>query len=163
MNEPKKALSAPALEILQPPYRGVSREVTEDEKDIQRVKEDALGMLKLCHRSSGRYRGATAVAHCQVCTDPLRFLVTRDGYVFVNPSIVRHTRTPVESREGCLSYPNLSTKVVERWYRIELEFTTIKEDKLAERVIRKCKGAGAYVFQNAIDMMNGVYIHDDPQ
>ena len=121
MNEETKKL----IERYVKPHKKISRDV--ESKDIQRVLDEAVVMHDLCYLPYGIHNGGYAVAHQQIDDkDPLRFFVLRDsGRIIINPKIVNHTRHTVDSEEGCLSFPENTPIIIQRWNKIEVEYQTI--------------------------------------
>lgn len=143
------------------PHEKISRKV--EEKDIPVIVEYAEKLQKLCHTRSGIYPSAFAIAHCQINdTDPLRFYVTWEGNIIINPVILRHTRNTVSDLEGCLSFPRNMPVKVERWYKLELCYDTLEKDgdsyKLSPRVAN-LKGREARIAQHEQDHLDGKMIY----
>lgn len=143
------------------PHQKISREVTND--DVKRLMEDAHIMYNLCYTQSGRYSGPHyGVAHAQINdTDPLRFFVTAAQEIIINPKITRHTKTTVDSVEGCLSFQTMPMVKVQRYNKCEVEYQILNEDMtLSEPIQAKLSGKGAFVYQHEIDHMDAKYIYD---
>lgn len=146
-----------------PPHDVKSRDVVED--DLPRVFEHGAGMFDLCHEEHGLHKGgARAVAHSQVtCLDPLRFFVTHEGDVIVNPKITRHTAVKIVKEEGCMSYPNLYTMETWRWNKCEVTFMMLdisdgEKLRLSTEKHESLSGHRAHMFQHEIDHLDGIYI-----
>ena len=160
-NEAEEAKKEEPIDFLKhyvDPHKKISREVGED--DLERVLKDAHILYNLCFTQSGKYGGALAVAHQQINDkDPLRFFVTKAKKVVINPKIIRHTQHTVDSMEGCLSFPSLEMKIVQRWNKCEVKYFTIDGDgkKLIEKV-ENLNGREAKVWQHEIDHMDAKYI-----
>lgn len=140
------------------PHGVSSREVVE--ADFPRVLSHAQQMLDLCKKPRGKCNGALALAHSQVeKEDPLRFFVTADGFVCVNPVITNHTRHKVHRKEQCLSFPDHDPIRVARYNKVTVKFAVLFENELiySEENIH---GRAAKVFQHEIDHMNALYIHE---
>ena len=131
-------------------------------------------MFNLCHTKRDKCPGALAIAHSQINEkDPLRFFVTRDMQIIVNPVIVNHTKHFVDSEEGCLSYPKKDQIIVQRWNKCEVEYNIVLDDeskdktkdkvavKLSERLKENFGSKTAKVFQHEIDHMNSIFIYDE--
>lgn len=147
------------------PHKLISREVTT--ADIARVRRDAGEMSKLLWNKEGIgiYKQAGyALAHCQVeDKDPLRFFVSREGVVYVNPEIINHTKHAQAKEEGCLTYswPGCAALLdVPRWHKIVVRFQVLTSHGLSAKVEEDLKGLQAQVFQHEIDHFNGMYIYD---
>jgi len=154
------------------PHKKKSREVKE--KDLKRVVKDSEIMYHLCYTKRGLYPGAFAIAHQQITkNDPLRFFATREGEIIINPVIIRHTEVPVNLSEGCLSFPTKKPKMVQRYWKCDVEYQTINripwtgeldkdpniKIKLTEKKIEKAKGIRAQVFQHELGHMEGELIY----
>jgi len=136
------------------PHHTPSREVTE--KDYKRVAKAAPQMVELC-RTTGY-----ALAHAQVeDKDPLRFFVTNEGEIVMNPKITRHLKTSDQFLEGCLSFPGVPHTVVERYRKCEVSGLSLNADTLeAEPFNSSLSGIEARVYQHEIDHMDGKNIYD---
>ena len=141
------------------PHKKISREV--EEKDFNKVIKDAHIMYNLCFTQRDKYGGAKAVAHPQIDkNDPLRFFVTKEKKIVINPVITRHTNHTVDSLEGCLSFPDYPMIVVQRWNKCEVEYFTLdKEGKKLIKVFEKLNGTEAKVFQHEIQHLDSIYIY----
>lgn len=137
-----------------PPHQVKSREVTE--ADIARVLEDAKTM-------QGIVGGiCVALAHSQIeNNDPLRFFVTKNSEIIINPTITRHSGYTVDSEEGCMTYPERGGLIKQRWRRIEVEYQTIKDGKLTEVESNDLKALPAFIFQHEIDHFDAIYCYDN--
>lgn len=157
-----------------------SREVTE--ADVERVLKDSYDIYLLCYVPRGVHaNGAHAIAHCQVTDDdPLRFFVSREGAIFINPEIVKHTKKLDMKPEGCMSFADKSPKPVERFYKCEVKYQMINDEALEEVNGRmklrndfdgelfvthelQVKGIQAQVFQHECDHMEGKHIYETIQ
>lgn len=156
---PKKEEPVDFLSRYVKPHDKVSRDVIE--ADIERVIEDAHVLFNLCYTQAGIYPGGFAVAHSQIDDkDPLRFFVTADKRIFINPVITCHTKVTVPHEEGCLTYFNERPKTVERWNKCEVEYQTLNFDaKITDPVKESLSGKAARIFQHEIDHMDGKYIY----
>lgn len=141
------------------PHRKVSREVTPE--DINKVITDAYIMYNLCYTQHGYHRGAHAIAHAQINnTDPLRFFVTSDKRIILNPVITNKTKVEVFDYEGCLSFPESAPVKVGRSNKITVSFDEI--DSTGAQTFKEnvqLSGKEAKVYQHEIDHMNGKYIY----
>jgi len=159
--EPEKSV----LKRLVPPHTKVSRAVTDD--DIEKVVEEAKILHAICFESMGRYKGAYAMHHSQIDDkDPMSFYVTYDRKIIINPVITRHTNTPVDSKEACMSFPYEEEVIVPRWHKLEMDFVTIMSDpdnegkfKLSSVQHEDLSGHQAFVAQHEIDHGEGRFIH----
>ena len=147
-----------------------SRPVTN--ADIPTVLKDAEKMRELCNQPLGPYPSAQALAHVQVEEDdPLRFYVTKDGDIIINPEIIRHTRHTVIHKEGCMSYVHREPITVERYNKIEIKcdvvqkFTTPIEECKLKNITLSLSSKDAFICQHEIDHFNGttIYDQDGPQ
>ncbi len=151
------------MEIVKP-HRTVSREVTA--ADLERVRKDASEMSKLLSNPKGigiYPKGGFALAHCQVeSKDPLRFFVSREGIVYVNPEIIRHTQHATPREEGCLTYsfPGCIPILVPRWHKIVVRYQVLSSYGFSQFAEEDMKGLQAQIFQHELDHFNGVYIYE---
>ena len=147
-----------------PPHSKVSREVLES--DIERVVKEATVLYNLCFIPNDLANGARAMAHSQICDDgPLRFFVTANRDIVINPIITRHTKTTVPSLEGCFSFGGRLPIIVERHHKIEVSFITLMVDpdnkdkfKFSSILIDKLSGLEAKIWAHEIDHLNAIYI-----
>ena len=140
------------------PHKKISVEVKE--KDLSKVIEDAKLMYALCFVQRGLYPGALAIAHQQVNNkNPLRFFITNKKEIVINPIITRHTNDTVDSKEGCMSFPDNSQIIVQRYNKCEIKYQTIFEDK-KELIDQECSLSGmeAKICQHEIDHFDCQYI-----
>ena len=144
------------------PHKKISRPVTKD--DLTKVIEDAHILFNLCYSQHGMYPGGYAVAHSQINdTDPLRFFVTNQREIIINPVIVRHTAVKVDNEEGCLSFPDRTPIMVPRWNKCEVEFVTIdttKDSGFSDLIKVQLSSKIARIFQHEVDHMDAIYIYD---
>ena len=163
-NKTKKKKKKPIdfLKYYVKPHKKIARDVTPE--DIKKIVEDANIMFNLCYTQNGPYPGGHAVAHPQINdTDPLRFFVTNQREICINPIILRHTQVKIDNEEGCLSYPDKMPIRVPRWNKCEVEFTTLDIDSptgLSERKKVSLNGIGSRVMQHEIDHLDGISIFD---
>lgn len=147
------------------PHPKVSREVLEN--DVEKVIEESRVLYLLCFAPIGRYKGALAMHHAQIDdTDPLNFFITAERKIVINPVILDHTKTTVDSREGCMSFFDVEPIIVQRWNKIDVEYTTLMTDpedpskiKLSSRIHQKLSGQEAKVFQHEFNHGLGKYIY----
>lgn len=148
------------------PHNKVSREVKE--RDLERVKKDAQDMFNLCFIGRGRYQSGFAVAHSQINKkDPLRFFVDINANVIINPVILNHTKTTVDSEEACLSFPEKGKIIVQRYNRLEVEFTYLDDkgkmyDESGKEYRQRITigGKEARIWQHEVDHLNAKYIYN---
>lgn len=159
MTEEKKPEPKNFIKLLVPPHNGKSREVGEAE--LTRVVKDAHILFQLCYTKIGVFNGGKAIAHSQITTeDPLRFFVTKDEEIIINPVVIKHTRHTVDSSEGCLTFPSLPPCIIQRWNKCEVEYNILTKDlKLSKRVAENLSGLRAKVFQHEIDHFDGLYVY----
>lgn len=130
------------------------------ESDIERVLEDAHILYNICYTQCGLYGGAKAMAHCQITKDdPLRFFVTADKKIIINPVIVNHTKTTVDSKEGCITFNNLREIVVQRWNKVEVEYEVLDKDLKFKKIRENISGPLAKVYQHEIDHFDSINIY----
>ena len=153
------------LRRIVPPHDKVSRVVTD--KDIKRVVEESKILHAICFEPMGMYGGAWAMADPQIDDkDPLRFFVTAEKRIIVNPKITRHTKTTVDSSEGCRTFSELPEIIVQRWNKIETEFQSVMVDpdnkekfKLSGIIKEDFSGFQGFIWQHEIDHLNAKYIY----
>lgn len=151
----------------------VSRLVTAE--DLPVVVEACKKMLPLLFTPIGLYKGFFAIAHPQIEKErPLRFFmlnttdlnIDEDRIVcVVNPVILQHTSSTIESNEGCATFSKMPMAKVERWNKCTVEYSKIYLDKNDQPTIGHNKktvnlsGKAAKVFQHEIDHLNAKYIY----
>lgn len=156
------------IDIVSPivaPHTKKSRLVTDE--DVAKVASDAAILYALCFEKSGMYLGAYAMHHSQINdTDPLSFWVTVDREIIVNPVIKRHTRTLVDSKEGCMSFGDKPQIIVPRWHKLEVEYQTVMVDpenkekfKLSSIIEKSLSGHDSFIFQHEFDHGEGKFIY----
>lgn len=146
------------------PHSKISREVLES--DIERVVKEANVLYNLCFIPDGLSNGARAMAHSQIeDKDPLRFFVTAKRDIIINPVITRHTKTTVDSLEGCRSMADRPPIIVQRWHKIETEFQTLIIDpdnkdkfKFSSVLKEELSGLEAKVWAHELNHLNAIYI-----
>lgn len=144
-----------------PWHTKLSRTVTSE--DIPRLIKEASVMGELCHTPIGIYGGANAVSHAQIDgVDPLRFFVSSSGEVIINPVIIDHTKTPVDSVEACTSFPEKPPVTVQRYHKITARFQQLTiEKELSDFREEQFSGPEAKAFQHECEHMNGHSIYDE--
>lgn len=141
------------------PHSKTSREVTD--ADVPKLDALALVMHALCLTPHGCHDGGYAVAHSQIDDqDPMRFFVTKELEVIVNPRVTGSTKVPCQKREGCLTFPDRQGTVVPRFNKLTVEYWKFKEGRLEGPITEDLKGLRAQIFQHEIDHMNAKYIFD---
>jgi peptide deformylase len=112
--------------------------------------------------------GAYSMAHPQIeSDDPMRFYVTNDRKIIINPVITKHSNYLVDSKEACMTFPKKDRIIVSRWQKLELSFQTIMVDskdstkfKLSSVIMESLSGQDSFVAQHEIDHLDGIYIYD---
>ena len=153
------------LKRLVSPHDKVSRLVTD--ADVEKVVSESQVLHAICFETNGLYKGAYAMHHSQIeSEDPLQLFVTWDRTIVINPVITRHSGYTKDSEEACMSFPEEPMVTVQRWQKIDVEFTTIMTDpenegkfKLSSRQTIKLNGPQAFVWQHEIDHSNGILIY----
>jgi peptide deformylase len=140
------------------PHKKISKNVRE--RDLSIVMRDAHIMYNLCYTQHGLYAGALAIAHPQINDKhPLRFFVTHERKIIINPVMVNHTRHPVERMEGCLSFPDRRMTLVKRYHKCEFEYQTIGDNgDLTDTIHADLSGTLAAIYQHELNHLDGVYI-----
>lgn len=134
-------------------HRVYSRKVTA--VDTTRVISEVSEMKKMIVGT------CVALAHPQVNdTDPLAFYLTESGEIIINPVITRHSNYTVDSKEGCMTFPNRPAIIHQRWHKIELSYQTIEDDKLTEEKTASLSGFNSFVAQHEIDHLQAKYCYD---
>ena len=142
------------------PHNIISREVTGE--DLEVILKISKEMLEYCRKPMGIFKSILALAHAQVENkSPLRFFVTTEGEIIVNPEIRRHTQSCVKSKEGCCSFPDRYSIEVDRWNKCEVDYYLLQEDgTLSELIYEKLSGVRAKMFQHEIQHFEGRYIYE---
>jgi len=155
-----KKSNKPYLSYYVKPHKKISRVVRPE--DIEVVLEDAHILFNLCFIPHGIYPSALAMAHSQINkTDPLRFFVTVDKRIIINPIITRHTEVAVQLEEACMSFPMNAPIKVDRYHKITVNYTEINSaGEKIERKDVKLSGREAQVFQHELGHMNASYIYN---
>lgn len=160
----KKSISAPNENLLEryvPHHNTPVKEVADE--DIERVKQEAQVMFDLCIVPRGKYPGAVAIAHPQVNDkSPLRFFVTLEGAVIINPKMTNHSSYLVDKTEGCMTFPNLPMVKVQRYQKCEFEYQGITDDgtKLTEPILNRLSGKEAQIWQHEYGHLEGRCVYD---
>jgi len=141
------------------PHKKVSRDVTDS--DIPRLLDEAKILYNLCYSMVGIYPGAYAVHHSQIDDkDPLNFFVTANKEIIINPVITRHTKTTVDSKEGCVTFSDKPEKIIQRYHKIEVDYRTLDNDgKLTDIIHTNVQGKNAFILQHEIDHASSKYIY----
>jgi len=131
------------------------------EKDLSVVIEDSGTMHALCYLPLGKFKSALALAHCQINHEnPLRFFVTKQGEIIINPRIVERSGQEISDTEGCMSFPFRGETKVKRSSEITVCFQVLnKNKKLSKPKVKKFEGLEARIFQHEIDHFNGKSIY----
>ena len=146
------------MEIVKP-HKKISKEVSR--KDLQKVLIDSLSMIDYCSNPSENFKVILALAHCQIDEkDPLRFFVTREKEIIINPIIINHTNSIVDSVEGCVTFPEKSNIIVQRYNKCQVKYYIFDEEKVLMEIEEKLSGRRAKMFQHEIDHLNGIYIYE---
>ena len=148
------------------PHLIVSEEVNDTNQEVFLASAEEI--FKLSRQAHGIHKSAYAIAHSQVeGTSPLRFFVTYQGDVFINPKITRHTKVPIAKHEGCMSFPTTPPASVMRFNKIEVEYQYFnigmpKPWVISDVIKESVKGLAAQVFQHEVDHMDAKYVHQLP-
>jgi peptide deformylase len=121
----------------------------------------ASGFIDLCREPLGKYKFAHALAHCQVDhDDPLRFFVTHDGRVIINPKIVDRGEEHIVENEACYSYPHRTPKKIKRLKEITVDYQYMNtEGEVFWKRNQVFEGLMARVFQHELGHFNGNAIY----
>jgi len=132
-----------------------------ENEDIEKVIKDAHIMYNICHSTFGFHRGFLAIAHPQIeKKSPLRFFITEDNEIIINPVIIRHTKTTIDSEEGCATFLDRNPIIVQRYNKCEVKYQTLIDNKLSEFKLEELSSLRARVFQHEIDHLDAIYIYD---
>jgi len=120
------------------------------------ILKEAKEMIRLCGLPLGEKPYAYAIAHCQVNHDnPLRFFVTIDREVIINPVILSLEGQSIAHQEGCMSFPNSRNVKVMRNTVAHVSFF----DELWVEHVETCYDLRAMIFQHEVDHMDGIDIY----
>lgn len=138
-----------------PSLRQKAEPVTQLSKDIQILAEK---MLELMYEHNGVGLAAPQVAQ------PLRMIAINfvgdpeqkdQELIAINPVIIEASKTIIDDREGCLSFPKLFSRV-RRPKRVKVQFYNLKGE-LMEGVF---EDLAARIWQHEIDHLDGVLFID---
>tara|TARA_Y100001973_G_C5209214_1_gene344243 strand:- start:22336 stop:22788 length:453 start_codon:yes stop_codon:yes gene_type:complete len=108
-----------------------------------------------------KHRNAIGLAHNQIGGNKKVFVakIDKQWRVFINPSIVKKSDDVVDSREGCMTFPNM-TNVVKRHTWIEVESQVKERNDIKGQMFKteRFEGMNAIVIQHEIDHLNGIHI-----
>jgi peptide deformylase len=152
------------------PHNKKSRQVTNE--DVPRVMEDAKLMHEMCMIGRADYTTAYAIAHPQINdTDPLRFFVTADGQIVINPVITNYTQQFLDKKEGCMSFPEEPMKEVFRFNKITVKYQTlvykskdglpVEDPRLSPVVESHFSSNESQIWQHECQHLNGSNIYDE--
>jgi peptide deformylase len=129
--------------------------------DYDRVLSDSQRIIQEAFSPTGIFRDVYSVAHPQITDrDPLRFFVLRDKTIVMNPIILNHTKTTVDSLEACLSFPSNFSITVQRWNKCVVRYEKLNFDKTVEVIEANLNGLEAKIFQHEIDHLDAIYIYE---
>ena len=145
------------------PHKKVSRNVTDS--DLKFVMDEAHIMFSLLFTPYKNCLGGYAIAHQQINNvEPLRFFVTKDQEIIINPVITKHTRHTVDSEEGCLTFADMPTKIIQRYNKIEVEYyTLVGTGDLSEKKEISLSGHKAFEYEHELDHFECEYIWNEEQ
>lgn len=152
----------PILQKEDPRLREVSREVKPDEIQGVAIQKVIANMKEAMHNEND----SAAIAAPQIGELVRIFILShsilpkKDGgeskdLVFINPKIIKHSRTKQYVEEGCLSVRWLYGDV-ERFDKVTVEAL----DENGKKVVYGGSGIVAQAFQHEIDHLNGVLFID---
>lgn len=139
--------------ILLPHPHKKSRNAERGDQEV--IEEHAKDLFRICFERIGIHSGALAMAHSQIeGNDPLRFFVTKDGLIIINP-VITSSRQKYTHHEGCMSFPNEKDVLVSRFNLIDVEYisgrvgcTVDLSNKVAKNNV---SGLEAAIFQHEIE------------
>ena len=148
------------MKILLKQCKKQSRKVLKS--DYPQIKEMAGEFIDLCREPLGKYPFAHALAHCQIDhNDPLRFFVTHDGRVIINPKMVGWNAQEAEELEACYSFPHRPSKKVKRFLKVYIDYQYMDpEGKVFLEKNKAFEGIMARVFQHEFNHFNSISIYD---
>lgn len=148
-----------------PPHNTKSKWVTNE--DLPRLLADGKDLVAMCNLPRGKYSGIAALAHPQMDDKtPLRFFVLPTGMVIINPVITTHTKTPVDKKEGCMTFPDSDIVTVARYNKASATYQTLErlnddsDPVLSKPITEALSGGMAHVFQHECGHLNGSQIYD---
>ena len=153
-----------------PAHTKKSRLVTES--DIPRVVKDGKILHEMALTGRANYTMVSALAHPQMeMVDPLRFYVTLEGVVIINPVIRSTDKHLISAPEGCMTFDTTPMKEVTRYKKIYLRYQTlmqrqkngkpIEDPLISEPVNMTLTDMQARIAQHEIDHLNGIYIYSN--
>jgi peptide deformylase len=153
------------LKRIVPAHNKKSRDAVES--DVEKIVEEVGVLHAICFEQNGRYKGAYAMHHSQIeSEDPINFFVTWDRMIIINPVVLRHSNYTKDSKEACMSFPTQEETIIQRWQKMDVEYTTIMSDpdnegkfKLSSRQIESLSGPTAFIYQHEISHGNGILIY----
>jgi len=135
-----------------------------EEKDLIRVKTEADILFQLCFTKVGIFKNALAMAHPQIDDqDPLRFFVLATSQAIVNPVIIRQTKVPINSKEGCYTFPDKLPIIVPRSRKITVKYRILArpyDGILSPEKTEEFSGQLAFTFQHEMDHFDCRYIFE---
>jgi len=144
------------LKIVEP-HQKVSRPVTN--ADRERVQEVGEAMTKWM---MSKY-SCVGLAHPQVDDlDPMALFVALDEplRIICNPKIIKASSVMIDSKEGCMTYPDKEHTIKKRHLCITVEYEVFKNKKLIKKT-KLVTGFLAVVYQHEIDHLNAKYCYDE--
>lgn len=129
------------------------------QENLQRVKQDAKEMIRLCFKRHGRHNKAFAIAHPQVSAKPLAFFVTQIGNVYVNPTITERDGMVALRSEGCMTFPDRDNTIVPRHYMVKVKYQTVESVETGEWHEQTFRDIQAQIMQHEIDHLNGIHVY----
>jgi peptide deformylase len=148
------------------PHKKPARRVKAE--DLPRVLNEAAIMHEMCMVGRGEYNTAFAIAHTQIDDqDPLRFFVTIKGEIYINPFIIDKNHELVQTKEGCMSYPDEPMKTVTRFKKVTAKYRTVAhkvdpnsgeslgEHYLTKEIVTDFDGQMAQIVQHECQHLNG--------
>jgi len=148
--------------------------------DLKRILDEGAQMITAMDRIEKTTKTVIyALSHAQVTNKkPLRFFMLnphnpliRDmlrsysmtSTIFINPKITNHTKVPVPSEEGCVTFLDCKNTVVQRFHKIEVTYATLKplpfgDPEWVTVENFSCSSLFARIFAHEIDHMDARYI-----
>lgn len=155
----QKLIGVNYMEIIKS-HKKISKPVKK--RHLKKIIGISFEMIAFCQNPKGNFREILAMAHSQIeKRKPLRFFVTSEGKIVINPKIINHTKHTVDSLEGCVTFPDELSITVQRWNKCVVEFQTLdKNNKLTAYLTQDISGQRAKMFQHCIDILDAIYIYE---
>lgn len=114
-------------------------------------------MFETMYRSAGIGLAApqVGIASNLIVIDPSFGESEKEAIYMINPMIIEHSKSTIESEEGCLSIPGIKAKVL-RYDKIKLIYHDLENNKID----MDADGTKSIVLQHEIDHLRGILFID---